>query len=429
MKMMKWALLGGAALAVTATSAQADDLAALKAQLETLQSRVSQLEAQPQASLPSGYSLLSIRSGGGSYDLPEQRAADRIGQKDTDGVTISVVPAADAAPMAEITVSAEIRTILIYEDVDFEDRRLDDDDALDVRSRTRLNIQGKTETAVGEVGARVRLQANVLDSDTFGDTHDTVSLNRGYGWWKFAPAWTLHAGYDDTTAAVQAGFDWDAASGPLFTGGQTDKLNEQMRLIWNNGGPLTFAIAVEDSDDDNLGIGGDRGDIPAIAGYIAFDNETVFLQAIGVWQSDDSSTFHAFPVPHSTSNSDDWAVGAGARFALGDIFTVSLGGTAGEGYEGYCNNVCVDTNDTQFWTASIGVIFNINDNTRFELGYGHEDYADEADAIAGGIYWDPVSQVTLGLNAGWIDIDGDLPDGTPADREGFAVAFGTWLRF
>jgi hypothetical protein len=40
MKMMKWALLGGAAVAVTATAARADDLSALKAQIEQLQSRV-----------------------------------------------------------------------------------------------------------------------------------------------------------------------------------------------------------------------------------------------------------------------------------------------------------------------------------------------------------------------------------------------------
>src|SRR5438034_1009392 len=34
MKMMKWALLGSAAFAVTATAAQADDLSALKAEIE-----------------------------------------------------------------------------------------------------------------------------------------------------------------------------------------------------------------------------------------------------------------------------------------------------------------------------------------------------------------------------------------------------------
>jgi hypothetical protein len=405
MKMMKWALLGSAALAVTATSAQADELGALKAQLETLQSRVSQLEAQPQASLPSGYSLLSLRDGSGDYGLPQERASDRIGNRPGDGVTISVVPTADAAPMAEITVSAEIRTILIYSNVDRKNGG-GTDDALDVQSRTRLNIQGKTDTAVGEVGARVRLQGNVPSEG------NSVTLNRGYGWWKFAPAWTLHAGWDDTTAAVQAGFDWDAASGPLFTGGQSDKLNDQLRLIWNNGGPLSVVVAVEDSDQN------DKGDIPAIVGYIAFDNETLFLQLVGVWQKDDT-----------TGGDDDWAVGAGARFALGDMFTISAGGTAGEGYEGYANNITVDTNDTQFWTASVGVIFNISDNTRLELGYGHEDYADEADVIAGGIYWDPVSQVTIGLNAGWRSIDADVPNGQPGDTDEFDVAFGTWLRF
>ena len=79
MKIMKWALLGGAAMAVTATAARADDLAALKAQIEALQTRVSQLEAQPQASMPSGYSLLSIRDGQGNfgYFAPE-RDADRV---------------------------------------------------------------------------------------------------------------------------------------------------------------------------------------------------------------------------------------------------------------------------------------------------------------------------------------------------------------
>src|SRR6476620_7523437 len=94
MKMMKWALLGGAALAVTATAARADDLSALKAQIEALQNRVSQLEAQPQAAMPSGYSLMALRDGQGVYDgiLPE-RNGDRV--REESGFTISVMPSAD----------------------------------------------------------------------------------------------------------------------------------------------------------------------------------------------------------------------------------------------------------------------------------------------------------------------------------------------
>ena len=91
MKMMKWALLGSAALAVTATTARADDLADLKAQIEALQTRVSQLEAQPQASMPSGYSLLSIRDGQGNYgNFAPERYGDAV--RDESGFTLSVMP-------------------------------------------------------------------------------------------------------------------------------------------------------------------------------------------------------------------------------------------------------------------------------------------------------------------------------------------------
>src|SRR4029079_10189981 len=119
MKMTKWTLLAGAALAVTATVASADDLAALKAQIDALQSRVSELEAQPQAAMPSGYSLMAIRDGQGTYEgvLPE-RNADMV--RDSSGFTLSVLPTADAAPAAEVSVSGEIRTALIYTDNSFE---------------------------------------------------------------------------------------------------------------------------------------------------------------------------------------------------------------------------------------------------------------------------------------------------------------------
>ena len=58
MKTMKVALLATAALAVVSVSARADDVAALKAQLEALNARVAQLEAAP--AVPTGYSLLTI---------------------------------------------------------------------------------------------------------------------------------------------------------------------------------------------------------------------------------------------------------------------------------------------------------------------------------------------------------------------------------
>ena len=61
MKMIKMALLGGAAMAVTAASAQADDLEALKAQIDSLNTRIAAMETAP--SVPTGYQLIAVSEG------------------------------------------------------------------------------------------------------------------------------------------------------------------------------------------------------------------------------------------------------------------------------------------------------------------------------------------------------------------------------
>ena len=101
MKMIKMALLGGAALAVSAAGAQADDLAALKAQIESLNSRVAQMEAAP--SVPAGYSLLTISEGTQAV-VPGlevlRKDAMATGSKAT---VIGILPTADAPAATEIT--------------------------------------------------------------------------------------------------------------------------------------------------------------------------------------------------------------------------------------------------------------------------------------------------------------------------------------
>lgn len=444
MKMMKWALLGGAAVAVTATAARADDLSALKAQIEQLQSRVSQLEAQPQASMPSGYSLLSIRDGQGTYEgvLPE-RYADRV--REESGFTLSVVPTADAAPAAEVSVSGEIRTALVYTDIDTEDF----DDNLDVKVRGRIFIKGKADTAVGEVGGYFRLQAD--GGGNFSDYSENTKMNKAYGWWKFAPEWELMAGYNDNTAALQVGWDWLAASGPVSSFGPSNINNEQMRLTYSSG-PLSFAIAVEDPDAgttfaavtntfDPPGAGtvstttslvssstADRADIPAVEGYIMYSSDAFTAQLAGLYQTDD------------LGDSDDWAIGGGATVGLGEMFQLTAGAVYGEGTTQYANNVGPLTLDEEFWGASVGLLANLSEDTRLELGVGYEDYEEAGTALGfgGGIYWDPVSQVTLGVGATYIDRDDTQVVGLDGDEvaiiededaDSLEVFFGTWLRF
>jgi hypothetical protein len=61
-KWLRRALLGGVALSVISTGAQADDLDALKVQIEALQNRVNELETQPAQVAPAGTGI-SFRRG------------------------------------------------------------------------------------------------------------------------------------------------------------------------------------------------------------------------------------------------------------------------------------------------------------------------------------------------------------------------------
>ncbi|MBL8907743.1 MAG: hypothetical protein JNM20_13805 [Rhizobiales bacterium] len=495
MKMLKWALLGGAAVAVTATAAQADELSDLKAQLEALQQRVTQLEAQPTTSLPSGYSLMSFRNGGAVYDAVPEKADMRELTSVDNGFTIGVMPTADVAPVAEVTVSGEIRTILVYngqndvkwkerlcyEDLCFEEKfKYDDsDDQLDVRVRGRLVVTGKADTAVGEVGGRIRLQAgSPFDDD------NSVDMNQAYAWWKFSPSWQLIAGLWDSTSAVQAGIDWDF-TGPGYTGLLGDDgSTEQMRLVFNNGGPVTFAIALEDNESDDVcagnstlfqtcysfwpnflgydGLwvaganrGNDLGDVPAIAGYIAYDSGGVFLQLTGLWEQDKRKYYWEYSTPFSFTSAyknadDNWFVGAGARFGLGDVATLTAAAFWGEGYQDAVYTLIGP--DDQYWGASLGIIANVGEASRLEIGgayFKNDDaffgFLEESWQATAGWFWDPVSQVTVFVTGSyaWNSYKGACihsPDGGcndadfsykigDFDQNTWQALFGTTLRF
>ena len=431
MKMMKWALLGSAALAVTATAARADDLADLKAQIEALQSRVSQLEAQPQAAMPSGYSMLSIRDGQGTFEgvLPE-KYGDRV--RDEQGFTLSVMPTADAAPVAEVSVSGEIRTALIYSDVD----DAGDDDTLDVANRGRIFVKGRVDTAVGEVGGYFRLEAS--GGGNFSDYSESVNMNKAYGWWKFAPEWELMAGFNDNTGALQTSYDWLVSSIPVRTVGPSNVNNEQFRLTFTSG-PLAFAISVEDPDNIDTfgtsfaGVGPfgtpiflfttttiDKSDLPNLQAYLMYSSDAFSAQIVGLVQDDEFG-------------STDWAVGGGATIGIADSFTFLAAAVVGEGTSSYANNVAPITTDEQFWAGSIGVIANLSEDTRLELGAGYEDYDEAGTALGfnGGIFWDPVSQVTLGFGATYVEFNDyiNFDNSIESDGDSLQVWFGTFLRF
>src|SRR5687767_14368585 len=250
-KWLRRALLGGAALSVMATGAQADELSALKAQLEALQSRVSQLESQPAAApaLPPGTKLLTMRKGQGTYSLANPMpAADRL--REHQGYIIAVTPTADMpAPVSEVTVSGEIRVLALYRSVDVEgsiDLNANDTtdvdesdvefDDFDINTRGQLRVDGRTETAIGEVGGTIRLRGTRggrPGASGHDDLGGDVNINIAWGYWQMTPNWQLGAGYAGSTATIQAG--WDYSGIPDLVGldsGPTNIDTSQFRLTY-----------------------------------------------------------------------------------------------------------------------------------------------------------------------------------------------------
>jgi hypothetical protein len=108
MKPITLALLSAAAIAAATAGAWADELTALKTQIDALGARVSGMDAESTSGDSS--EAVTIRKGQGTYLTAPERATDRI--KADSGVTISVSPAFEAAPTAELSISGETRVLL-----------------------------------------------------------------------------------------------------------------------------------------------------------------------------------------------------------------------------------------------------------------------------------------------------------------------------
>lgn len=379
MKMIKMALLGGAALAVTAGVARADELADLKAQIESLNARVAQMEAAP--SVPAGYSLLTIGEGQ-AHVVPGMTAEE---QRSFSGpVTVmSVLPTADAPAGATIEWSGYVRAILGYYAWDVGPA---DGDDIDIYARGRLNVTARTDTAVGEVGVRMRIEGN---SPIGGGVADlSVDMPVAWGWWAMTPELTLGGGYQGSLGNL--GFGYDGACTCHYIDNADVYGNPgdttQMRLTYASG-PMSFAIALEDASNTS---GAPAIDRLGVAGELAYAGDTFSGEISGVWRNTDQAGFQ-----------DHWQVGAGLGFNM-DPIGVSLAGGLGQ-----------DAALDDYWFVNGLVSMNLSDEIRMEMGAGYKDY-DDANrtvmGIMGGLYYVPVDQLTIGLEAEYVSTDLPGPD-------------------
>lgn len=405
MKTMKVALLATAALAAVSVSARADDTAAIKAQLEALTARIAQLEAAPAA--PVGYSLLTISEAQatvvpGLEDLNKDAVA--YGDKAT---VIGILPTADVPASASIEWSGYVRAAIVH--YSYQDDLLDDQTSVDTRGQ--LKVVGKTDTAVGEVGVRVQLRAG----GTLLDVKPSFVSNEYWGWWAMTPEVTLGGGYSGSLGNI--GYGYDGACNCYITDSADVAFNpgdaHQLRLSWASG-PISAGIAVEDATGLGKKFGGGT-DALGVAGEIKYSGDTVNGEVSAVWH--DEGNGGIVPIALVTAQ-DSFQIGAGLGFSLGDMASLSIAAAMGE----------VNTGQ-DFWGASAIVSANLSDSIHAEVAYGMKEYDDlvlspyvDNQGILAGIYYEPVSQLTLGL-------EGEYRNPEGSDNNITTVDFVTVFRF
>jgi hypothetical protein len=408
MKTMKVALLATAALAAVTVSARADDASALKAELAALNARVAQLEASP--AVPVGYSLLTIADGQTSATPGLEvlkKDAFALGDKST---VVGIMPTADMPASTTIEWSGYVRAAIVYTKTQGYEKDTS------IRTRGQLNVKAKTDTAVGEVGVKIGLRAN----GTLLDNNPNVVSNEYWGYWAMTPELTLGGGYTGSLGNI--GYGYDGACTCQYTDNFFDSAfnpgdSKQMRLSYASG-PLSMAIAIEDATRDfsfdpvgnplavppvlpdvvasgGNPFGGGNSDL-GVAAEIKYSGDAINGEISAVWRNS-SLPFE----------SDPWQVGAGVGFSLGDMASISLAAAAGKIYSGQ-----------KFWGASALASANLSETIHLELGGAYRNwgnsnnnvnfpgpFADSVSALAG-LYYDPVSQLTIGLEAEYFNPKG-----------------------
>ena len=462
MKTMKMALMAGAAVAVSAAAAHADELSDLKAQVESLNARMAAMETAP--SVPTGYQLLAI-SKGEAAQIPGMLGSDRDRVIDKSATVISVMPTADAPAGTTISWSGYVRAAVVYaghqgnatlkltytdpdgktspqeftlnkgkeNEVTYTDGKIKysnlSDDDWDVRARGQLKVVATTDTAVGEVGVELKMRAD-FNGNGSGDAY----MKTAWGYWAMTPELTFGGGYSGSLGNI--GYGYDGACTCYYTDnadlGFDPGDTTQLRLSYASG-PFSMAVALEDSGLNN-GFGNDNsyynGNNLGVAGELKYSGDAFSGEISGVYRTVNADDYtQSIGSGVYKANIDSlWQVGAGVGFNLGDIASISLAAALGSGPYNEVNSsgTIIDSYPVQndWWGVTGLASANLSDSVHAEVGAGYKhretdshDFLssplDNADSwkssgidyntwgILGGVYYTPVDQLTIGLEGEW----------------------------
>ena len=398
MNTIKFALLGTAAIAAVSVSAQAStasDVAALRAQVEALSAQVA--AAQTTADLPAGYQFVTTSMQPSLLDPTRQ------------AYTIAIMPTADAPASTIVQWTGFARAALVYTDSTWTATNLgapyvlapaiSHSSANHILARGEISVTGKTDTAVGEVGATITVR-----DEWDGNVATPVSFPTAKGFWSLTSSLQLIAGFDGMTGGV-GGYGTDKLNA-YYTNGAPNSVGDpgdttQFALAYADG-PISFKVAV----------GHYHGLTPALSGVQGFVTNTAYSDyAFGAkveYKGDSLSTKLAGFV-----HGADYQVGVGATASM-DMFTLSAAAAIGKDanhtflYWGGPNNV---TEDATYWNANLFAGASLSDSVKAEVGVGYNSYQGETFAgatlnsnkwgVAGGLYYSPVAQLVIGAEGSW----------------------------
>ncbi len=379
MKVINLALLGTAALVAASIGARAENLDALKTQMDTL--TLDAVADAPAAATTTvtfdGYIRAAIVTG---------RRVDTVGNP-------ALVPGGLVGNFAGAVSGPS------------------DNYATDVRARAGVSVHGKTDTAVGEVGVNINLLAPANDvRGIYNSGNGAVTTDGFNGYWKFTPNLTLSAGILGALSKSSYSFDatctcaYNDPFGAIIGSPQGDPT--AFRIAYADG-PLTFAAQLEDTNNvgNSSAVGG-----TAKIGY-AMDIFGFDLNG-GYWGNAGGNA------AYSVSG------GIGINFA-----PISLGVAVGTGNNGsfVSSNLAANQN---FTVASGYAKAALGDSASLEFGVFHDFSAlsiTTQDKTAGltsfdaGLYYSPVKQLKFGL-------EGNYQSGGAYDGS-YTAAFVSWFKF
>jgi len=461
-KWIRRALLGGAAMTVMAAGAQADDLSALKAQIESLQARVNTIEARG-AALPEGVSFITFQrgsdfamKGGDDTKFLDRTPSDR-------GFTIAITPTADLpAPATEINLAYQVRVLALWGKTKVSGVGSDSD--FDLAARGTLDLRAKVDTAVGQVRGRMQIRNQfsgfsfglrgpggtlpVVDDSNGDQTTTSVEARLAFGEWDFMPGWTLLAGHAGQIAAVSnVGY----ATQPAMYGLDSTRDN-QIRLTYS-GGPISFGFGIENPSQDNrfvtTGAPANTTTVPDFAGFAQFNapggmSLRVTGEAGKVGGKIGGGTNTGYLVGVGTA-----AQISMLRFNAGFVYTKGLGcdGILSAGQFGYCrvdeddigsplpnfDNTPSSTSLAKAYGVQANMGATLTEALSANAGFGYFNYTNLADpdmvdhgySFGGNIVWRPVDALQVAAEVDYFKVK----TGTGIKGSTLAGGLGFWFTF